>query len=345
MKSRQPLVAGLTAAAVILIVAGVAAVAIDSGPDGGTPARSASHSPTPTSLISIGSPTASPTSPLPSGSSVESPSGPAPTLTAAPTPTARTAGFVVQGASIIYYTADGTAVPMEPVPGLRMALVDGRALYYAQSPNPYGMRTGVYAGEFVPNVTTQQADGSSAQTGGVVLVGAVATRLIADRLAALATSGASWIVALPVDIRATAAPVDVAFDTFGLHGWADTPRVAVRFSGELPVTEINPGNAGYHVLVEQLGVTTWQAIDPLRLTLSPTKLDVQHLMNELLIYGTGAASTTTDVLVGRRVPVGKAMLSAAGEVSVSLTVKGSHLDLGPTRILELDDVPVFVAAA
>ena len=99
------------------------------------------------------------------------------------------------------------------------------------------------------------------------------------------------------------------------------------------------------MLVEQLGVTTWQVIDPTRLSLSPTALDPDHLMNELLVYGTGTPSTRTDVTVNRRVPVGRAMLSATGEVSVSLVVPGSRADLGPDRVLTVNDVPVFVASS
>ncbi len=252
---------------------------------------------------------------------------------------------MAHGESILYYMADGTAVPVEPVPGLRAALVEGHALYYAVSPNPYGLRAGAFAGEFMPNVTMGQADGSSAQTGGIVLVGAVASRLIADTLAATAVPSERWVVALPVDIRGAAKTVDVGFDPFGLHGWSDTPRVVVRFSGQLPVVDVIPGNAGYHVLVEQLGVTTWQVIDPTRLALSPTKLDSDHLMNELLVYGTGTPSVRTDVRVDRRVPVGLSMLSASDEVSVSLVIRGSRVDLGPDRILKVGDVPVFVASS
>ncbi len=150
---------------------------------------------------------------------------------------------------------------------------------------------------------------------------------------------------MPVDIRGATGSVGVVFDQFGLHGWSDTPRVTVRFSGQLPVVNVIPANTGYHVLVEQLGVTTWQAIDPTRLSLSTTALDPSHLMNELLIYGTGTPSTRTDVTVNKRVPVGRAMLSATGEVSVSLVVPGSRADLGPDRILTVADVPVFVASS
>lgn len=262
-----------------------------------------------------------------------------------PTPSARTAGFLVHGASIVYYAADGTVVPMEAVPGLRTALVEGRALYYALSSNPYGLRAGSYAGEFMPNVAMQQADGSSAQTGGIVLVGPVASRLIANKVASYAVQADRWTVALPVDIRGAGKSVSVTFDQFGLHGWWDTPRVMVQFSGQLPVVNVIPGNAGYHVLVEQLGVTTWQVIDPTRLGLSPTVLDPKHLMNELLVYGTGTPSTRTDVAFNRAVPVGRAMLSATTEVSVSLVVRGSRADLGPDRVLTVNDVPVFVASS
>jgi hypothetical protein len=346
MESRKRVVVGLTAAAIALIVLGIAAVVVDSGFSGGlSPIGSASLPATGPDSSSIGGPSPSVTAQTPSGSPGETPSEISPSPSFVPTPSARAAGFVVSGGSIVYYTADGTPVPMEPVRGLRMALVGGRARYYALSPNPYGLRTGAYAGEFMPDVTTEQADGSSALTGGIVLVGAVAGKLIADDLASIDAPAQRWVVALPVDIRGASAAVDVGFDAFGLHGWMDTPRVVIRFSGQLPVVNVIPGNAGYHVLVEQLGVTTWQVIDPTRLLLSPTKLDTEHLMNELLVYGTGVPSVTSDVRVDRRVPVGRAMLSASGEVSVSLAVQASRLDLGPDRILKVGDVPVFVASS
>ena len=347
MESRRRVVAGLTVAAVTLIVAGLAAVAIDSGSSGGGPSGGSGSRPgMKTGSYSIGTPSPSAPGHTPSGSPGGTPFGVSPSPSVAPSPSSHPTGFVAHGESIVYYAADGTAVPMEPVPGLRSALVEGRALYYAQSPNSYGLRAGSYAGEFVPNVTMAQADGSSAQTGGIVVVGAVANRLITDSLAATsAPPGERWIVALPVDIRGAAKTVDVAFDVFGLHGWSDTPRVVVRFSGQLQVVNAIPGNAGYHVLVEPLGVTTWQIIDPTRLVLSPTKLDPDHLMNELLVYGTGTPSVRTDVRVDRHVPIGRSMLSASDEVSVSLVIRGSRVELGPDRILKVGDVPVFVASS
>ena len=340
------MVAGLTVAAVTLIVAGVAAVAIDSGFYAGGSAT-ASRSPTgsPPSTYSIATPTPSATVAVPSGSPGETPPVATPSPSPVPSPTAHPPGFVMSGGSLVYDAADGTVVPVQPVAGLRAALVEGRALYYALASNRYGLKTGSYAGEFDANVTMQQADGSSAQTGGIVLVGLAANRLIADKLATISAPAQRWIVALPVDIRTATKPVDVGFDQFGLHGWSDTPRVVVRFAGPLPVVDVIPNNAGYHVLVEQLGVTAWQVIDPTRLGLSATKLDPDHPMNELLVYGSGTPSVRSDVLVDRRVAVGQRMLIASDEVSVSLVVPGSRADMGPDRVLKVGDVPVFVASS
>lgn len=346
MESRRRVVAGLTVAAVVLIMAGVAAVAIDSGMTGPGPSTgSAGRSGTP--LIShspgVRSPSAIP--PTPSGSLGPTPPGSSQSPSVAPTPSEHGTGFIVRAGSVVYLAADGTVVPVELVPGLRTAIVDGRAFYYAQPSNPYGLRFGAYAGEFLPNVTMQQADGSSAQTGGMALVGAVAARLIADRLAATSVATERWVVALPVDITGSVKTVEVTFDVFGLHGWSDTPRVEVHFSGQMRVTNVIPDNAGYHVLVEQLGVTTWQVIDPTRLQLAATKLDPEHMMNQILVYGTGTPSVGTDALIDRRVPIGRAMLTASDEVSVSLVVRGSRADLGPDRILKVGDVPVFAASS
>jgi len=344
MESRRTLVAALTVAAVALIVAGIAAVAIDSGPSGGSaPTGPVTASPS----GSVASATPSPTAPpvTPSGLPGSSPSNftPVPTMSASPGP--HNPGFAVRGGSIVYYTSDGTVVPVEPVPGLRATIAGDQVTYSALAGNRYGLRAGAYAGEFMPNVSIQQDNGSSARTGGVVVVGSVAVRLISDALAAITSPADRWIVALPVDIRGTTKPVDVSFDSYGLVGLTYTPRVLVQFSDSLPVVNVIPDNSGYHVLVEQLGVTLWQVIDPTRLGLSSATLDPDHLMNELLLYGNGTPSVSRDVVVNRRVEIGHPMLFAAGEVSVSLTVRGSYADLSPSRVLKIADVPVFVASS
>jgi hypothetical protein len=335
----------LAAVAVFMIVGGVVAIVVDSGLTGGGPAPGwQSRTPPPGSGTSPGH-TPSGSIVVPSGQQdrTAGPSVPSPSPTQSPT--RRPAGFASVGGVIVYYTADGTTVPVPSIAGLRPVLVGDKAIYYAQAGNRYNLVIGSYAGEFRPEVTMQQQDGSTAQTGGAVVVGPVAARLIADALAAVPEASGRWVVALPVDIRSSKQRVDVTFDSFGLHGWSDTPRVVVRFVGQLPVVNVIPANTGYHVLVEQLGVTTWQVVDPLRLTLSPVELDAGHLMNELLIYGSGTTSTGRDVLVDRRVDVGRTMLTAADEVSVSLVVRGSRADLGPDRILQIEDVPVFVTSS
>ncbi len=342
MESHRRTVTGLTIAAIALIVTGLAAIAIDTGQPPGTPFVPGTSFALVSSPTRPGTGTPASTTAGPSGSPPPSPS---PSPTSSPKATPRPVGFGQVGSTIVYSFPDGTEVPMPGIPGLGTELDNDRAVYYALKTNAYGLRTGDYAGEFMPNVTTQQADSSSAQTGGVALVGPVVSKLIANRLADIATPADRWIVALPVDIRGTAKPVDVGFDAFGLHGFSDTPRVVVRFSGQLHVTEIIPANAGYHVLVEALGVTTWQVIDPTRLGLPATKLDPDHPMNELLIYGTGTPNLRADAGVDKRVPMGRTMLLASDEVSVSLVVRSSRADLGPDRILKVGDVPVFAASA
>jgi hypothetical protein len=343
MESRRRVVAALTVAAVALIIAGIAAVAVDSSVSGGgspdgdrTPSHSSFVLPG-TPRISLGTPAIVP-SPSPSDV-VASPT--APPSTGGP----HKQGFEHVGDTIVYYAGDGTVVPVPDVPGLAARLTEDRVIYTAVRANRYGLKSGAYAGEFMPNVAMEQADGSSAETGGVVLVGAVAGRFIADSLAVAASPADRWVVALPVDIRGTAKPVDVSFDNFGLQGQAGLARVVVRFSGTLPVVNIVPNNAGYHVLVEQLGASAWQVIDPTRLGLSTAKLDPEHLMNELLLYGDGTADVRRDVLVDRRVAIGRRMLLATSDVSVSLAVQGSRADFEPSRVLTINDVPVFVASS
>jgi hypothetical protein len=343
MEPGRRVVAGLTGTALLLIAAGVAIVLIDVGIPGGRPTQG--QGPT-SSHVS-----ASPGSPLPTPSPTGSglPGTPLPTVTPTPTPSPTPSphppGFAQTSEGIVYYTTDGTAVPVRAVPGLRAQLVGGRVFYTALASNRYGLVNGSYAGEFKPNVTMQQADGSSAQTGGVVLAGPVASRLISDRLAAIQDPADRWVVALPIDIRSASQTVDVTFDEFGLHGLSDTPRVVVRFVGSLPLVNVIPANGGYHALVEQLNVTRWQVIDPVRLTLPANKIDPTHPMNQLLMYGSGAPSASRDMYYDHRVVVGQRIMNVADEVSVSLVVRGSRVDLGPDKVLKIGDVPVFVASS
>jgi hypothetical protein len=335
----------LTVAAVALIVVGVAAVTIDPALPSAGPASHGDGHTVQSSTLGIMSPSLSVDLPTPSGEPGQTTPGPTPSYSPPVQPTGRPAGFVAKNGTITYYATDGTVVPVPPIQGLGLSLAEGKVTYFALSSNKYGLKTGSYAGEFEPNVTMQQPDGSSIQTGGAVLVGQVVNRLIAGAIAAYSAPADKWVVALPVDIRTGSnKSVDVSFDQFGLHGLIDAPRVVVRFSGKYPVVNVIPANAGYHVLVEEVGVTAWQVIDPVRLGLSPTKLDPDHPMNELLTYGSGTANVRRDVAVDRRVEIGRVMLTATDEVSVSLAVRDSRADLGPSRVLKIGDVPVFVAS-
>ncbi len=348
MEPRRRAAAGLTGAAVVLIGIGMVAVVFDAGfvGDGGaTAGRSGTTLVGPSSFAASGSPVASRSAtPVIGSPGAASPSSSAsPQTSAAPSP--RSPGFAQQGDGFAYYAADGSVIPVKPIAGLEVRIDSGKAIYYALASNRYGLKTDSWAGEFMPLVTMGQPDGSSAVTGGVVLDGHVVSRLIADNLAAITTDGDKWIVALPVDIRSTAgSTVQVTFDQFGLAGWSDTPRVIVRFLGSQPIVEMNPSNGGFHVLVEALGITSWQVIDPVRLTLAPGAIDPAHAMNELLLYGNGTTDVTHDVLVDGAVPVGQPMLKATSDVCVSLVVDGSRADLGPDKILTVGDVPVFVAS-
>lgn len=353
MEPKRRVVAVLTGVAVLLIGIGVASVVFDSGfvASGGAATGGGG--------TTLGRPSSTPARPS-STSRQATPSGtirpttPAPSVLASPSsssgPTDRVTGFAQQGDGFVYYAADGSTIPVPLVPGLEVRIQTGKAIYYALASNKLGLKTGSYAGQFMPLVTMGQADGSSAETGGIVLAGPVVARMISDELASIASDADRWIVALPVDIRSSVdSMVDVSFDQFGLAGWSNTPRVVVRFSGSLPVVEAIPTNGGFHVLVEQLGVTAWQVIDPVRLGLPPGAIDPTHAMNQLLVYGDGTPSFNgntlqRDIAVDGRVAVGTPMLLASSDVSVSLVVAGSRAGLGPDKILSVGDVPVFVAS-
>jgi hypothetical protein len=349
MEPRRRVVAGLTGAAIVLIGIGVAAVVFDAGFGGGGGATIGNAG---TSLLRPSSPpaTASPTVPpsVPIGSGI--PGTPQPIVSASPLvspgSSQRQTGFVSQGNGFAYDAADGSVIPVTPIPGLEVDIQAGRAKYFALASNGYGLASGSYAGEFMPLVTMGQPDGSSAETGGIVLAGQVVAQMIKDKLAPIKAPGDQWIVALPVDIRTSFdTTVDVSFDQFGLAGWSNTPRVLVQFSGTLPIVETIPNNGGFHVLVEQLGVTAWQVVDPTRLSLPSGAIDPAHAMNQLLVYGSGTPNTQRDVTFDRHVGIGQLLLSATSDVSVSLVVNGSRADLGPSKVLTVGDVPVFVASS
>jgi hypothetical protein len=335
---------GLALTAAAAVAAGGFAL-VSGWPSSGhrSPSASPTATPVPTPSEATPTPSASPSEPGPSDSAAS----PSPTPSATPSSSPEGSpllGFVETEGGYAYYAEDGTVVAVQQVPGLRIELKGGKAQYVALAGNRYNLVSGSYAGEFKPNVTLEQADGSSTQSGGIVAVGPVAARLISDRLASIKNPADRWVIALPVDIRSQANDVNVTFDGFGLRGWSETPRVLVRYSGPLPVTNIIPANDGYHVLVEGVGATRWQVIDPTRLDLPTTDIDARRPMNELLIFGDGAPNTRRNVAFDRRVAIGQKMLSAADEVSVSLVVADSRRDITPDRILTVDDVPVFVAA-
>ena len=348
VKPDRRVVTGLSSAALALIVIGVAAVVFNSGFGGGS---GASRGPG-TNIPSSGTTHSSASPPIAPSFGVGSgdPGTPTPLISASPSasagPTTHPVGFAQADAGFDYYADDGTIVPVKPVPGLEVRIQSGRAIYYAQAGNKLGLKEGSYAGEFMPIVSMAQTDGSSAVTGGIVLAGPAVSRLIADKLASIEADSDRWIVALPVDIRsASKAPVEVTFDRFGLAGLSNTPRVVVRFGGLLPVVEAVPTNGGFHVLVEQIGITSWQVVDPVRFTLAPDAIDTAHSMNELLIYGSGKPSIQRDVMFNVRAVVGSPMLTVSGDVCVSLVVNGSRAELGPDKILTIGDVPVFVASS
>ena len=354
MEPRPRVVSGVAGAAIVLIGIGVAAVVFDpglSGAGGATIHAAGATAPRSSSPTFSASPVPSPSGPRGSGV----PGTPQTSVSNSPLvsvgPSQKWTGFAQQGDGFVYEAADGSVIPVPAVPGLHLEIDQDRALYYALASNHYSLNGGALAGEFMPLVTMGQADGSSAATGGLVLGGLVVAKLISDKLASIQTVADRWIVALPVDIRSSGkSTVDVSFDQFGLAGWSNTPRVVVRFGGSLPVVEAIPTNGGCHVLVEQLGATSWQIIDPVRLSLPPGTIDSAHVMNQLLVYGNGTPSIDgvliqRDILVDRHVPTGQQIMSATGDVSVSLVASGSRADLGPDKVLTIGDVPVFVAAA
>jgi len=176
------------------------------------------------------------------------------------------AGLHDRGGSLVYYAADGTVVPSSRSRVCAPRWSRASAVLRAAS-NRYGLKAESYAGEFDPNVTMQQADGSSAdrwdRTGRIGREPPY-RRQAGDYLhpcPALERGSAGGHQSRHQDGRCQLRSIRPS----RLVGHAARRR---RFSGPLPVVNAIPNNAGYHVLVEQLGVTAWQVIDPVRLGLS-----------------------------------------------------------------------------
>jgi len=236
--------------------------------------------------------------------------------------------------------------PVIPVTGLEVRIESGKAHYYALASNKYGLAPDSYVGDFMPLVSMGQADGSSAETGGIVLAGPVVKTLIDDKLASIATDPDRWIVALPIDIRSSFARWSMSRSTnSGLSAcrtrrvWSFTSRAhCLSWSPSRPI-------GGFHVLVEQLGATAWQVIDPVRLGIAEGASDPAHVMNQLVVYAAGPERQERR----RRRWQGDAwqlMLKASGDVSVSLVVSGNvRTALDPDKVLTVGDVPVFVASS
>lgn len=345
MQPGRRTVRGLIGVALALVVVGFGVAALDPSFGSGKPSVPASSSPSATGTKIVASPTATPVVSSTPTRSI-GPSASASPSQAATTPAARSPGFATSGETIVYLSSDGSRIPVVAVPGLTAQIQSGRAVYYANAGNKYGLKAGSYAGEFLPLVTMGQADGSSAQTGAAVLAGAVVNKLTTDALSHISDPANRWIIVLPVDIRtARGTFVDVSFDTFGLAAIENTPRVLIRFPGFLPLVESVPSNAGVHILVEGLNVTSWQVIDPARLNLPPNKIDPAKAMNQLVFYGSGSASLNFDQFIDGHLGVGTPIMDVSGDVSVSLAVDGSHADIRPQNVLQVAGVPIFVAAS
>jgi len=212
------------------------------------------------------------------------------------------------------------------------------------SSNPYGLRLAPTPANSWPNVAMQQADGSSAQTGGIVLVGPVASRLIANKVASYA------VQADRLD-RGSAGGHQGRRQVRKRHvrsvrptGWLDT-RGSLSSSPVSCPCQHHPATPVTHVLVEQLGSRPGRSSTRPGSACRLAVLDPKHLMNELLVYGTGTPSAHTDVAFNRAVPVGRQMLSATTEVSVLPGGPRQPGRSGPDRVLTVNGVPVFVASS
>ena len=268
-----------------------------------------------------------------------------PTTTAAPTPTPTPSPIPVgysTGAdgSLTYTTTTGAALKVPVIPGLVAGLADGKVTYTALASNPYGLKMGAYAGQFAPDVTV-----GSAPTGGVVLEGAVVAKLITDRLAAIPAQKDKWVIPLPVDIRGTKSTVAVTTDNGGFPDWKPTPRVLVSFAGSAPLVNPRPQNEGYRIVLSDQAAETWLFCDPYLVLRLNGGIVPGHEMSFVVTYGTDKTDISSQIEHGESVSVGYKVAEIWSNASIVIgTNVGGYLAIGADKLLNVAQVPVFIAA-
>jgi hypothetical protein len=287
-----------------------------------------------------------PPSPTPPATSATMRPSPSATPTASPTatPTPVPSGFVQAESGIVWNAGNGEQLAVPTIPGLTATLADGKAIYVANSGNPYGLKSQAYAGEFKPNLVLEQPEGTERQTGVAVLVGPVAGKLTRE-----AHNSGQFRMAIPIDLRSQQGNVTVSS---GIGPNASIPRVAVEILQEANIVEGNPYNEGAFATVEDHQAVNYEIGDYSMFNDPPNSVPDGQELTYVHLYAYGSdghlIDVTHDLHLTKPVEVGTPIAKvSAGKVSIgcyTAAVVSRSIDL--YNVLRTSDgTPVAIAAS
>ena len=255
------------------------------------------------------------------------------TATPTATPTSGPSGVVQEGDGIVWNDGNGKQLAVPAIPGLKAELEGGKVVYAAETGNSYKLGKGVY-GSFKPDVTTQQGDGSEISTGGIILDPRVVSKLPAKT---------GETIVLPGD-PSNETNVSVTFDTLGLHGWRDTPRVLISADPGGTFTILNTINDpnGEYLIVQATGVTSWMYFSDY----SGGKSTIGPGQDNLFIhvYGDQPLLGVTNDQHSHWVFGGLVKTGITGNISVSIDALQYDHPIDLTTIRTIGGVPIFLEA-
>lgn len=255
-----------------------------------------------------------------------------PSPTEAPTPSI---GFGTNpDGSISFRTETGEVLNVPAIDGLTAKLEDGKAVYRAIDGNPYGLNPEDYAGEFKPNVTTEQE-----QTGGIVLDSTVVSKMINDKLDTIPEQRDKWIVPLPLDIT-NLTPDQNVYIGFNKSNPVGVQVCKISFDGVLPATNIIPDSSGLRILNgNTFGwsyLDSLRSIDPYTATIVPGK-EMHYLTIAGGLQGFNANQDLTSSF-------GAEVALSSSSIFVYLAASADWIDMDGSKILKTDNSPIFLAA-
>jgi len=221
------------------------------------------------------------------------------------------------------------------IEGLKVSYEEDKIVYRAEAENPYGLKEGDYAGEFVPDVVMKDKKGQERKTGGVVLTASAALTILNQQLSQIPEGRGRWLIPLPVDIRGVD-KVSIAF----VRDELNIPVVKVTYSGYAPVVNVIPDSKELRVAKTFLG--DWIYIDQMRLIEPYTDTVYPGLEKRYLTVRGMFLSFTENVTV--QTTFGAKVTVARGPIYVAMGAAHENRPVTSDKILYVEQVPIFVAA-